>query len=210
MLFAFFHHLGNIFNDFTNLDISLISLLYLNPPPHTHQFFESALAIWCHTYRTIRLLKITEAAGRSDSHTRREVESGMSDCLRVITVEWEEEVHRGDVKKATRLTAGVGGRLNVCVRVRVCVFAWGHSVSVGTVWYANPILINVWDGRIVVEPQSQSAQDPHCSLRASSVPFLYLSVSIFLSAATQTLRDWRDKKAFLVVWIWSFFLFLFF
>lgn len=86
-----------------------------------------------------------------------------SDCLRLITVEWEEEVHRGDATKAIRLTVGVGGCLNVCI----CMC----SVSVGTVWYANPILINVWDVRIVVEPQSQSAQDPHRSLRASSVPF---------------------------------------
>lgn len=37
-------------------------------------------------------------------------------------------------------------------------------------WYSNPALINVWDVRIVVEPQSQSVQDPHGSLRASSVP----------------------------------------
>lgn len=36
-----------------------------------------------------------------------------------------EEVHRGEVKKAIRLTVGVGGRLglNVCVCVCVCVRA---------------------------------------------------------------------------------------
>ena len=36
-------------------------------------------------------------------------------------MEWEEEEHRGDVKKAIRLTVGVGGCLNVCVCVCVCV-----------------------------------------------------------------------------------------
>lgn len=55
-------------------------------------------------------------------------------------------MHRGDVKKPIRLTVGVGG----CLNVSVCVFARGHSVSVGTVWY--PVRINVWVVRIVVEP----------------------------------------------------------
>lgn len=48
-------------------------------------------------------------------------------------------------------------------------------------------------------PQSQSAQDPHCSLRASSVPFSTCLSLFFHSAAIQTLPDWWNKKDFLVV-----------
>lgn len=56
-------------------------------------------------------------------------------------------------------------------------------------WYSNPALINVWDVRIVVEPQSQSVQDPHSSLRASSVPSSTCLSLFFCLPATQRLQE---------------------
>lgn len=44
----------------------------------------------------------------------------------------------GVVKKAIRITVGVGGYLGQ--NVPACVFTCVHCVSVGTLWYANPTL----------------------------------------------------------------------
>ena len=100
-----------------------------------------------------------------------------SDCLRLITAEWEDEVHRGDAEKTIRLYSGcrrTSGSKRVYVGVRA-------RCKVYPVREANPVLMNVWDVRMVVEPRSQSARYPPCSLRASSVPDSSTCLSLFLT-----------------------------